>query len=195
MFQGLDKAIRELMPNVEHRFCTRHLVSNLTKVYSSQMVKDCFWTAATATHPRAFKLAMKELERASKGAADKMKELDPSAWSKAYFSTHSMTDSTDNNMSECFNSWILRTRYMPIIDMLTEIHDMLMTRVHQKRDWMDKKDCIIVPTCKKCLIELLMTVWGIRCYGMGRRATQSREGVALFVLALKIGLVHVEFGI
>lgn len=40
---------------------------------------------------------------------------------------------------------------MPIIDMLTEIHDMLMTRVHQKRDWMDKKDCIIVPTCKKML--------------------------------------------
>ncbi|XP_074341939.1 serine/threonine-protein phosphatase 7 long form homolog [Apium graveolens] len=54
-------------------------------------------------------------------------------------------------MSECFNSWILRTRYMPIIDMLTEIHDMLMTRIHQKRDWMDNRDCIIVPTIKKLL--------------------------------------------
>nr|XP_017221405.1 PREDICTED: uncharacterized protein LOC108198146 [Daucus carota subsp. sativus] len=145
------KAIRELMPYVEHRFCTRHLVSNLSKVYPSTLVSNCFWNAATATYPRAFKHAMKELERASKGAAKNMKGLDSATWSKAYFSTHSMTDSTDNNMSECFNSWILKTRYMPIIDMLVEIHDMLMIRLHQKRDWMANRDCIIVPKAKQML--------------------------------------------
>lgn len=147
----MDKAIRELLPQVEHRFCTRHLISNLQKVYPSSLVKTSFWNASTATHPQAFKKAMKELERASKGAAAKMKELDPGVWSKAYFSTHSMTDSTENNMSECFNSWILKTRYMPIIDMLTEIHDMLMTRMHQKRDEMARRDCVIVPKIKNIL--------------------------------------------
>lgn len=78
-----------------------------------------------------------------------MKGLDSATWSKAYFSTHSMTDSTDNNMSECFNSWILKERYMSIIDMFVEIHDKLMARIHEKRDDMVNKDCIIVPIIKK----------------------------------------------
>ena len=132
------------MPNVEHRFCTRHLVSNLQNKFPTTLVRDAFWNAATSTYPRAFKSAMKELERASKGAAEKMRLLDPAVWSKAYLSTHSMTDSTENNMSECFNSWILKTRYMPLIDMLIEIHDMLMTRLNKKRDFMANFDCIIV---------------------------------------------------
>lgn len=82
-----------------------------------------------------------------------MKELDAAAWSKAFFQTHSMTDSTENNISECFNSWILKARYMPIIDMLSEIHDMLMIRMHKKRDWMENLDCIIVLRIKVLLDE------------------------------------------
>ncbi|KAK1365690.1 hypothetical protein POM88_041251 [Heracleum sosnowskyi] len=38
--KGLDKAIRELLPQVEHRFCTRHLNSNLSKVYPSSLPKQ-----------------------------------------------------------------------------------------------------------------------------------------------------------
>lgn len=76
--QGLDKAIRELLPQVEHRFCTRHLSSNLTKVHPSNLVKNAFWKASLATHPQAFKSEFKELERASKGAWERMKELPPS---------------------------------------------------------------------------------------------------------------------
>ena len=94
-------------------------------------------------------IRLQELERASKGAAEKMKELNPAVWSKAYFGTHSCTDSTENNMSECFNSWILKERYMSIIDMFVEIHDKLMARIHEKRDDMVNKDCIIVPIIKK----------------------------------------------
>ncbi|KAK1375312.1 hypothetical protein POM88_031505 [Heracleum sosnowskyi] len=34
--KGLDKAVRELLPLVEHRFCARHLSSNLTKKHPSE---------------------------------------------------------------------------------------------------------------------------------------------------------------
>ncbi|KAK1397198.1 hypothetical protein POM88_007061 [Heracleum sosnowskyi] len=73
-FQGLEKAVRELLPLVEHRFCARHLSSNLTKKHPSEEVKIAFWSASTATHPEAFKSAMRDLERHSKGAAAKMKQ-------------------------------------------------------------------------------------------------------------------------
>lgn len=89
----------------------------------------------------------------SKGVAEKMNQLEPKLWTKAYFPTHSMADSTENNMNECFNSWILKTMYMHIIDMLTEIHDMIMTRLYQKRDAMAQNECTIVPRIKKKLDE------------------------------------------
>ncbi|KAK1400801.1 hypothetical protein POM88_000406 [Heracleum sosnowskyi] len=109
--KGLEKAVRELLPLVEHIFCARHLSSNLTKKHPSEAVKISFWSVSTATHPEAFKSSMRDLERHSKGAAAKMKSLEPKVWSRAYFQTHSKCDNVDNNLSECFNSWILKCRH------------------------------------------------------------------------------------
>ncbi|KAK1382838.1 hypothetical protein POM88_020573 [Heracleum sosnowskyi] len=117
--KGLEKAVRELLPLVEHRFCARHLSSNLTKKHPSEAIKIAFWSSSTATHPEAFKSAMRDLERHSKGAAAKMKSLESKLW------------------------------YMPLIDMLTEIHDMIMKRLHKKRDSMKSIDCVVLPTIKK----------------------------------------------
>lgn len=156
------------MPFVEHRFCTRHLCSNLKKVYPSGLVKQCFWTASMATHPQAFSSAMKEMARVSKGAWEKMNDLDPGAWSKYHFKTHSMTDSTENNMSECFNSWIIKARYMPLIEMFVEIHNMIMIRLHQKRDGMASVDCIIVPRMKKILDLAVKESSGLKVLWDGR---------------------------
>nr|XP_017241153.1 PREDICTED: uncharacterized protein LOC108213876 [Daucus carota subsp. sativus] len=102
--KGLDKAIRELMPYVEHRFCTRHLCANLKKVYPSNLVTNCFWTASTSTHPQAFKKAMKELERVSKGAAEKMNELDPGVWSKALTAINSQKKQVTSQLSTASKS-------------------------------------------------------------------------------------------
>ncbi|KAK1361854.1 hypothetical protein POM88_046328 [Heracleum sosnowskyi] len=81
--KGLEKAVRELLPLVEHRFCARHLSSNLTKKHPSEAVKIAFWSASTAAHPEAFKSAMRDLERHSKGDAAKMKSLEPKLWFRA----------------------------------------------------------------------------------------------------------------
>lgn len=153
--------MRELLPRVEHRLCTRHLASNLKKQAASNLVMNAFWDASTATHPQAFKKAMKTLSRASKTVFEKMSELEAGMWSKAYFQTFSLTDSTENNISECFNSWILKARYMPLIDMLVEIHDMIMTRVHQKRDRMAGQDIVIVPKAKSILDEAVKKSCGL----------------------------------
>ncbi|KAK1374985.1 hypothetical protein POM88_031178 [Heracleum sosnowskyi] len=53
---------------------------------------------------------MKALEKHSKGAVERLREFDPKIWSKAYYGTHSKTESTENSISKCFNSWILRSR-------------------------------------------------------------------------------------
>lgn len=147
------EAVKELLPHVEHRNCTRHIYSNLQKKHGNEAVRNAFYQASCATHAEAFKTAMRDLEKASKRAAEKMNSFEPKVWSKAFFGTHSKTDSTENNISECFNSWILKSRYMPLIDMLTDIHDLIMERLHKKRDAMINVDCIILPRAKKILDE------------------------------------------
>lgn len=149
--QGLEKAVKELLPHVEHRNCTRHLYSNLQGICATEPLKEAFYAACNATHPQGFKTAMRAMEKVSKPAYEKMTSLNPKVWSKAYFETHSKTDSTENNMSECFNSYIMRTRYMPITDMLTEIHDLIMARIHIRRDAMANQDTVLLPKVRKRL--------------------------------------------
>lgn len=112
---------------------------------------------------------MKDLQRHCKGAFEKINQLDPSGWSKAFFETHSMTDNTDNNMSECFNSWILRTRYMPLIDMLTEIHDKIMSR-----------SCFVSLKNRTCSCRI-WDLRGIPCSHVVTAIQQSRQNPVDFV--------------
>lgn len=73
-------------------------------------MKRLFWTAACVTHPVAHGKAMKSIERLSKSAHELLSKLDPKVWTKAFFSTHSQANNVDNNMSECFNAWIITER-------------------------------------------------------------------------------------
>lgn len=62
-------------------------------------------------------------------------------------------DMVDNNLSECFNSWIVEARYKPILELLDDIRLKLMERlhVHVKRDLMINNDCVICPQIIKKL--------------------------------------------
>ncbi|XP_074377858.1 uncharacterized protein LOC141719381 [Apium graveolens] len=153
---GLIKAVKELLPHIEHMNCTRHIYSNFGKKHGSEAVRNAFYDASDATHPEAFKVAMRDLEKASKKAWVIMNRFEPHVWSKAFFGTHCKIDSTENNISECFNSWILKSRFMPLIDMLTDIHDKIMERLHQKRDAMQNVDCIIFPRTRKILNDVVV---------------------------------------
>ena len=64
-----------------------------------------------STYPAAHTRAMKDLQKLSKHAHEQLSKLSPAVWTKAHFSTHSKADNVENNISECFNSWIINERY------------------------------------------------------------------------------------
>nr|XP_017223024.1 PREDICTED: uncharacterized protein LOC108199627 [Daucus carota subsp. sativus] len=107
--------------------------------------------AATATHPVAHQNAMKQIENISKPAYEALKKIDPKMWSKAFISTHSNADNVENNLSECFNAWIVNERYLPLLNMLQEIHFKLMNRIRDKRDEMLSSQNQVCPRIKKRL--------------------------------------------
>lgn len=78
--------------------------------HSTDLLKRLFWTAATATHTSAHGKAMKSIERLSKSAHELLSKQDLKVWTKAYFSTPCQADNVDNNMTECFNAWIINER-------------------------------------------------------------------------------------
>ncbi|KAK1379510.1 hypothetical protein POM88_026254 [Heracleum sosnowskyi] len=58
---GLDKAIRELLPQVEHRFCTRHLNANLKGKYPTGLVNDtCTGCTPPVSTPPTRKVQVKK---------------------------------------------------------------------------------------------------------------------------------------
>ncbi|XP_071905748.1 uncharacterized protein [Coffea arabica] len=68
--KGLVHAVNEVFPNSEHRFCLRHMYQNFNQRFKGKEMKDMFWAAASAGNEKEWKVAMIELEKANKEAAD-----------------------------------------------------------------------------------------------------------------------------
>lgn len=80
--------------------------------YPSSIIKRAFGNAACSTHPSAHKNFMKQIENTYKLATETLKKIDAKSWSKAFISTFPKADNIENNMSECFDSWIINERYI-----------------------------------------------------------------------------------
>jgi hypothetical protein len=109
-------AFEEVIPNVDHKICVRHLYANFRDIggHRGVALKEKLWAAAsTYTEGDAFEYLHK---------------IDPSAWSRAWFIEDTKSDLLQNNICECFNSYILKARVKPILTMLEMIRRKLMRR-------------------------------------------------------------------
>ncbi|XP_050207476.1 uncharacterized protein LOC126656894 [Mercurialis annua] len=109
-FQGLESAIHNQLPLVEHRRCARHVYDALAKRWKGEDMKLGFWTCAKSTFEQQLRHNLNKLELMGVGMA------------KRY-----------NNLAETFNGWILDARCLPKISMLEAIRVQVMTRLHVKR--------------------------------------------------------------
>lgn len=144
-------AVQEIIPQAEHRCCARHIYANWRKLYPGQALKILFWKASKSNNPADFRRAMSEIRKESQPAHAALLKHPPRIWSRAYFRTESKCDVVTNNMSECFNSWILEARYKPLLTMLEDIKTQVMGRIHSKRDEMLKKEGNLCPRILKKL--------------------------------------------
>lgn len=124
--------------------CKTHICKLEEKVPWAAL-KVMFWKASKANNPPDFRKAMKDIRKESKDAHTALIGIPPKLWTKAYFDTTTKCDVVTNNMSECFNSWILEARYKPILTMFEDIKTQVMDRIHIKRDQMLKRDGKLCP--------------------------------------------------
>ncbi|CAI9271151.1 unnamed protein product [Lactuca saligna] len=81
------KAVKELLPYIEHRQCARHICQNLQNRFTSAIYHTLFWRASKATTEHAFKVVIKKIETLNPDAHQYLMEKDPKTWSRAFFQT------------------------------------------------------------------------------------------------------------
>jgi hypothetical protein len=97
---------------------------------------------------------MEELNEISPDAYDYLSKIDPSTWARSWFSTFPKCDLIVNNLSECFNAWILKQCDLPIISLFEMLRTKLMKRYQKKREGISNMEGTICPKIMAQLDEL-----------------------------------------
>ena len=131
--QGLLSIVSLFFPLAEHRMCARHIYANWRKKHRLQEYQKRFWKVAKAPNEQLFNHYKNKLAaKTPRGWLD-LEKTDPVHWSRAWFKLGSNCESVDNNMSESFNSWIIESRFKPIIAMLEDIRIQVTRRIQENR--------------------------------------------------------------
>jgi hypothetical protein len=141
-----------LLPEVEQRFCVRHLYNNFRKRFPGKKLKELMWRAAKATYKNAWEKEMKEIKAISDEAFQYLCEIDPRHWTRSMFKGDSKCDTLVNNMSEAFNSVIVVPRSKLVVSMLEDLRVYVMQRWEKNRQKIARfNDGDILPNIKKKL--------------------------------------------
>ncbi|KAL2243683.1 UNVERIFIED_CONTAM: hypothetical protein Sindi_0486300 [Sesamum indicum] len=154
--KGLVEALKDLVLDVEHRFCLRHMYENFKVKFKSVELKEYFWRAASTANRREFEGFMKKIEELDpkikvdvETASEWLRKINPQHWARSHFPVHSKCDILVNNLCESFNNYILEARDKPIISMFEWITTKLMSRLQLKREGMEKYGGSICPNILK----------------------------------------------
>ncbi|XP_058186543.1 uncharacterized protein LOC131303610 [Rhododendron vialii] len=149
--KGLVEAFKRLMPNVEHRFCLRHMYANFNKTYKGKEYKDLFWRAASIYIIPEFNDKMAEMYSVDKKAHEWLLQEEKEVWARAYYHPRSKVNKMDNNMSEGFNTWIKEAREMLILTLVETIRRQLMVRYVERLEYSKKFKGRLCPNISKCV--------------------------------------------
>ncbi|XP_062147750.1 uncharacterized protein LOC133856711 [Alnus glutinosa] len=132
--KGLIPSFDAVIPTADHRICVRHLYANFRdKGFRGVALKELLWAAASSYTDIEFRHHMEEIKKLNLAAFEYLDKIDPSGWSRSWFSDYPKCDLLVN-MSECFNSYILKARDKLILTMLEMIRKQLQRRYQVKRD-------------------------------------------------------------
>ncbi|CAH1443875.1 unnamed protein product [Lactuca virosa] len=133
MQKGLELAITQVYPNIEHRECIRHLCSNFKKHFRGDFFMSKLWEAANTYSVSKHDRLLNEIATKCADAISYLNENHKKIWSRSKFGTLVKCDYITNNISETFNSWVGDIRYKPVLDLLDAIREKLMERFDKKR--------------------------------------------------------------
>ncbi|KAL0007954.1 hypothetical protein SO802_009456 [Lithocarpus litseifolius] len=152
--KGLLPAMETLFPTVEHRYCVKHIYNNFKVNHKGMELKSVLWRCASTTSVREFERGMEHLKSLDEEAWKYLADIEPAQWTRSHFSPRALIDCLANNLSESFNSMILKARDKPILSMLEWITVRLMSRLYVKKIGIEKYGGRLCPSIQGKLEKL-----------------------------------------
>jgi hypothetical protein len=168
--KGLDAAITEVFPNIEHRECMRHLWSNFKKYFRGEVYDKRMWRAARAYKSHKFEYHWNKIVEADPTVVTYMNLHHNNKWSRSMFSNEVKCDYINNNLSESFNSWIKKKKDLPPVELLNSLRLMTMDLWEKRRRIGSKLQGTILPTVIKQL--------NAKTRGLGHMKVQKNHNTA-----------------
>ncbi|CAI9303472.1 unnamed protein product [Lactuca saligna] len=78
--KGLLQAVADLLPNVEHRQCARHIFAKFRKKFTGLELKSLFWEAAMSTVEGDFLATMEKIKKITKTGYNYLMARKPETW-------------------------------------------------------------------------------------------------------------------
>ncbi|KAL5706495.1 hypothetical protein ACHQM5_024655 [Ranunculus cassubicifolius] len=169
--KGLETAIQEVLPRIEHRMCARHVYANFRGLFSGGELKNLFWQAAKCGTVREFDDIMDAIGKINPEAKEYLLvKKNHKQWCRAWFSQNAGCDSVENNMCETFNGVIVEARTLKIIDMLEDIRRYITKRILIKSREIATWDGTICPRIVKKMdkLEEKCGEWRVQMCGGGK---------------------------
>ncbi|XP_019184374.1 PREDICTED: uncharacterized protein LOC109179324 [Ipomoea nil] len=139
---GIDVAFNNVSQlrssRVKHRFCLRHIRSNVMTRFKNSRLKDLVWEAGTAVSKRRFRSSMQSIQQHWPDAYNYLSEIQPKAWTLSHDGGHRIGVMT-TNASESFNNSLKGCRMLPVTAIATLTFNKLVAMFADRRtegQWM-----------------------------------------------------------
>ncbi|XP_058217035.1 uncharacterized protein LOC131327932 [Rhododendron vialii] len=167
--RGIKEGIAKVFPSSFHAYCLYHLKGNLRTTLASTNVKykesliRVFSKCAYAPTVAKFNQHMGNLlKHGGAAVVHFLSELPNERWANVFF-PRQRYGAMSSSLAECFNSWILKERELPVVDMVDRIRKKMMKSMCLRRERASKWDQVICPYGESRLEKLydLVKTWKV----------------------------------
>jgi hypothetical protein len=126
--KGLETAVDDVFRGVEHRECMRHLAANLSRAkHKGKLIDDNLWPASLTCSLKKHEHHL-SLLYTRPSVKEYMEKNHKKLWARSKFNEVCKVDYVNNNLAECFNSWIRKIKGLNLVDLLDRIRLMIMAK-------------------------------------------------------------------
>lgn len=153
--KGLETAVDDIYPGVEHRECMRHLAQNFSKKFRGKFYDQHLWPCSLTYSIKKHNYHLRQLFTKPKVQAY-LEEHHTKIWARAQFNDICKVDYVNNNLAESFNSKIKKFKGLHIVDLLDKIRQYLMQKFGLRNSIELQKfnGHIIIPRVMKILMAI-----------------------------------------
>ena len=101
---------------------------------------------------------MGKIEEKDPSALEWLDKNHPYVWSRSKFSEDCKVDYINNNLSECFNSWVSKTKDFQVVEMHDKIRQMIIKKMVLRSKIARKMSGKIIPAVSNALNAKTMTI-------------------------------------